>query len=248
EVSIVVATAIWRSLLDNVIVWAGLDDKDSPISSSYSAGEGSPEDFQMKSKADVILEAEKVSKVEGTTVMVGDSPFDIKAAKEAGVFCVGVAKDPAKRLALAKAGVDVLITDYASALPQLLEWLNISTDTKLHTKEILSKVVLFDGNEVLAKPGGFSDTYLAKRAEEIFVVGARSPKQIEDIKGELRSIGLNPDSDDLKVGVLKGPALEDYDAMLGAAEVNEVFGSFKIIRGGDIDEKLRNLREAIIQI
>ena len=126
-VPIVVATAIWRSLLDNVIVWAGLDGRESPVNLAYSAGKGSPEDFQMKSKADVILEAEKVYDVKGTTVMVGDSPYDIKAAKEADVFCIGVSKDPDRRLALARAGADVLITDYTSALPQLLEWLGLPT-------------------------------------------------------------------------------------------------------------------------
>ncbi|MBU0759143.1 MAG: hypothetical protein KKA34_02115 [Candidatus Omnitrophica bacterium] len=109
----------------------------------------------------------------------------------------------------------------------------------------LNNVVLFDGDEVLAQPGSFSDTYLAKGAEEIFVVGARSPEQMEAIERELRSIGLNPERDDLKVGILKGPALEDYDIMLRAAEV---FGNFKVIRGRDIDEERKNLREAVIQI
>jgi len=125
-IPVVVATAVWRSLLDKVVVWAGLDGEGSSLSGAYSAGKGALEDFQMSKKADVILKAQEIAGIEGPRVMVGDSPRDIEAAKEAGVFCIGVSKNPKRRLELAEAGADVLISDYALALPQLLQWLGIT--------------------------------------------------------------------------------------------------------------------------
>jgi len=111
-----------------------------------------------------------------------------------------------------------------------------------------NNLVLFDSNEVSGSLGSFSEIYNAKSKEDIFVVVVKDATQKETLERELRDVGLNPQSDDLKVGILKGPALEDYDVMLRAAEANEVFGNFKIIRGRDIDEKRRNLREAVMQI
>ncbi|MBD3265019.1 MAG: CPBP family intramembrane metalloprotease, partial [Candidatus Omnitrophica bacterium] len=126
DIPIVVATAIWKSLLLKVIKWAGFAGEGSPISEYFSAGKGSREDFPLSSKAEVIRYARDYFGVSDSIVMVGDSPFDIRAAKEAGAFSVGISKDSERRLALARQGADVLITDYASAEKELLDWLGIS--------------------------------------------------------------------------------------------------------------------------
>lgn len=104
-------------------------------------------------------------------------------------------------------------------------------------------VVLFHGDEVLARLDDFPGIYHEKGGDEIFVVIAEDPSQMEI---ELRNIGLIPGSEDLKVGTLQSPAWETYRAMFDAAEASEIFGNFKIIKGGDILDE--NLGEGVLQI
>jgi phosphoglycolate phosphatase-like HAD superfamily hydrolase len=44
-------------------------------------------------------------------VLVGDTPLDVAAAREAGARCVGIATGPYGRDALAAAGADVVLGD-----------------------------------------------------------------------------------------------------------------------------------------
>jgi len=105
----------------------------------------------------------------------------------------------------------------------------------------LDNVILFDGNEVYEKLGSFYTAYTGKTKGEIFIVVAVDVLQKETLETDLGGIGLDPDSDDLKIEVLKGPAF----AMLGKAEE---LGDFKVIRGTKIDDNYRNLRDIVTSI
>ena len=109
----------------------------------------------------------------------------------------------------------------------------------------LDKVILFNGEEVTDKLGSFSEIYTTKNKDNIFVVVVEDAPQKETLERELRGVGLIPDSDDLKVKVLRGPALEDYKAMLDAGEI---LGDFTIIRGRNIDETRTSLRDTLASI
>ncbi|MFH1854394.1 MAG: hypothetical protein ABH815_03675 [Candidatus Omnitrophota bacterium] len=112
----------------------------------------------------------------------------------------------------------------------------------------LINAVLFDGNEVVDNLGSFSDAYKARRRDEIYIVVARSEEEMGQIEAELGIIGLNPQSDYLRVVVLGVPALKDYNAMLSAIETGEIFENFRVIRGRDIGKSRKHLREGALQI
>ncbi len=142
-------------------------------------------------------------------------------------------------------------TEQATTNLATAEGVTIGITKELQTAELLSanvtvtqsldSVILFDGNEVYEKLGSFYTAYTGKTEGEIFIVVAVDVSQKETLETELRDIGLNLNSDDLNIWVLKGPAF----AMLGKAEE---LGDFKVIRGTKIDDIHRNLRDAVTSI
>ena len=112
--------------------------------------------------------------------------------------------------------------------------------------QLLDKIILFDGKDVNSNIGRFSATYKALNKEKYsFIIVTRNTSQKKILERKLRKKGLIPDSDDLKVEVLKGPALDDYNAMLEKAET---LGDFRVIRGTKIDDAYRNLRNVMTSI
>ena len=109
----------------------------------------------------------------------------------------------------------------------------------------LDKLILFSGDEVAGKLDSFSEIYAAKSKDNIFVIIVKDISQKESLERILKEIGLIPDSDDLKVKILKGPALQDYEAMLSAGEA---FGDFTVVRGININETRANLKNAAMSI
>jgi len=119
------------------------------------------------------------------------------------------------------------------------------TAAKAATTQSLDKLILFNGDEVAGKLGSFSEMYAAKSKDDIFVIVTKDISQKEALEKVLKEIGLIPDSDDLKVKILRGPALQDYEAMLS---VGEAFGDFTVVRGRNINETRANLRNAAMSI
>jgi len=120
-----------------------------------------------------------------------------------------------------------------------------SIAAKAAITQLLDKIILFNGDEVADRLVSFSGIYTAKSKDDIFIIVARDASQKEALERVLKEIGLIPDSDDLKVKVLKGPALQDYEAMLSAGEA---FGDFTVVRGRNINETHANLRNAAMSI
>lgn len=139
-------------------------------------------------------------------------------------------------------------SEYVMPADQVVLIATTFAGNKRRTQEMLSEVVLFDGNEVFSSLDSFRDAYLNKDERDIYIVVATTDAELESIKKELRAIGSNPEVEDLKVGVLRGPALKEYYEILGVTEADAIFGNFKIIRGEDIDTSQKNLREGVIQI
>ncbi len=119
------------------------------------------------------------------------------------------------------------------------------TAAKAAIAQSLDKIILFNGDEVADRFDSFSRIYTAKSRDDIFVIVAKDASQKEALERVLKKIGLIPDSDDLKIKVLKGPALQDYEAMLSAGEA---FGDFTVVRGRNINETHANLRNAAMSI
>jgi len=108
----------------------------------------------------------------------------------------------------------------------------------------LNKVILFNGKDVNSNMGKFSKIYnVLKEEKYIFIIVASNASQKKTLERALRSFRLIPDSDDLKVRVLKDSPLEDYNAMLKKAEE---LGDFRVVRGMNIDETCTSLRAALI--
>jgi len=119
------------------------------------------------------------------------------------------------------------------------------TTTKTAATKSLDKLILFSGDEVAGKLDSFSKVYVSKSKDNIFVIIVKDISQKESLERFLKEIGLIPDSDDLKVKILRGPALQDYEAMLSAGEA---FGDFTVVRGVNINETRANLKNAAMSI
>lgn len=109
----------------------------------------------------------------------------------------------------------------------------------------LNNVILFDGKEIIENIDLFFETYSNKKEDDIYVIVAENKEQARGINERLRDIGLDAGLSQLRVEVLGLFAWEEYEEILKAAER---FRGLSIIKGQDIDDTRRNLRDALLSI
>jgi phosphoglycolate phosphatase-like HAD superfamily hydrolase len=114
-----VATANHILVKYDMIARMGLSDHFEGVFGVGSVG------FDEYDKCQAIKRVKKLNAGKhGDVLMIGDGVGDVKAAKDAEAFSIGVSDDVQVRDRLAKAGADIVISDFGSLEP-ILEALNV---------------------------------------------------------------------------------------------------------------------------